>query len=172
LEALGLYYLTDSYPNTPALLLRKQVAYAQGVRLFAQANQPVEQAYMLKNEADMRLLQGYPSQAEQALLRVLALYRAAGQPPAAGVPAQCRGSGSAAAGGAAVAGLQPLPPQAAQQPAAASPAARNQPAKPVAGPAAGRQEPVAGREGMDAKRNPPSRQKQPRSHQQPAQFAE
>jgi two-component sensor histidine kinase len=78
LEATGWFYLANSYPRTTAGLPRKLAAYARAATLFAQAKRPLEHAYVLKTMADMHLLQGHSGQAEQELLHVLALYRAAG----------------------------------------------------------------------------------------------
>ncbi|MFD1873036.1 histidine kinase dimerization/phosphoacceptor domain -containing protein [Hymenobacter bucti] len=78
LEAAGWFYLASSYPRTTAELPRKLAGYARAATLFAQAGRPLEHAYVLKTIADMHLLQGHSGQAEQELLHVLALYRAAG----------------------------------------------------------------------------------------------
>jgi two-component sensor histidine kinase len=78
LEATGWFYLANSYPRTTIGLPRKLAGYERAAALFAQAKRPVEHAYVLKTIADMHLLQGHSGQAEQELLRVLALYRAAG----------------------------------------------------------------------------------------------
>ncbi|WP_233635559.1 sensor histidine kinase [Hymenobacter setariae] len=78
LEATGWFYLANSYPRTTAGLPRKLADYARAAALFAQAKRPLEHAYVLKTMADMHLLQGHSGQAEQELLHVLALYRAAG----------------------------------------------------------------------------------------------
>lgn len=78
LEATGWFYLANSYPRTTAGLPRKLATYARAADLFAQAKRPLEHAYVLKTIADMHLLQGHSGQAEQELLHVLALYRAAG----------------------------------------------------------------------------------------------
>jgi len=78
LEATGWFYLANSYPRTTAGLPRKLATYARAATLFAQAKRPLEHAYVLKTMADMHLLQGHSGQAEQELLHVLALYRAAG----------------------------------------------------------------------------------------------
>jgi two-component sensor histidine kinase len=78
LEAIGWFYLANSYPRTAHGLPRKLAGYARAAALFKRAGQPLEQAYLLKTIADMHLLQGRSGQAEQELLRVLALYQAAG----------------------------------------------------------------------------------------------
>jgi two-component sensor histidine kinase len=78
LEATGWFYLASSYPRTTVGLPRKLADYAHAAALFEQARRPLEHAYVLKTIADMHLLQGHSGQAEQELLRVLALYRAAG----------------------------------------------------------------------------------------------
>ncbi|TDN36759.1 sensor histidine kinase [Hymenobacter sp. UV11] len=78
LEASGWLHLADSYPRTMLGLPRKLVGYAHAATLFKQASRPVEYAYVLKTMADMHLLQGHSGQAEQELLHVLDLYRAAG----------------------------------------------------------------------------------------------
>lgn len=78
LEATGWFYLGGTYPRTTSGLPRKLAGYARAAALFRQAGRPVEQAYLLKTIADMHLLQGHSGQAEQELLHVLALYRAAG----------------------------------------------------------------------------------------------
>ncbi len=78
LEAAGWFYLANHYPRTTAGLPRKLAGYARAATLFEHAGQPVKHAYVLKTIADMHLLQGHSGQAEQELLRVLALYRAAG----------------------------------------------------------------------------------------------
>jgi len=78
LEAAGWFYLASSYPRTTAGLSRKLAGYARAAALFAQTGRPLEHAYVLKTMADMHLLQGHSGQAEQELLQVLALYRAAG----------------------------------------------------------------------------------------------
>jgi two-component sensor histidine kinase len=78
LEAAGWFYLASSYPRTTVGLPHKLAGYARAATLFEQAGRPLEHAYILKTMADMHLLQGHSGQAEQELLRVLALYRAAG----------------------------------------------------------------------------------------------
>ena len=78
LEATGWFWLASSYPRTTSGLPRKLAGYARAAALFEQAGRPVEHAYLLKTIADMHLLQGHSGQAEQELLRVLALYRVAG----------------------------------------------------------------------------------------------
>jgi len=78
LEAAGWFYLASSYPRTTVGLPHKLAGYARAATLFEQAGRPLEHAYVLKTMADMHLLQGHSGQAEQELLRVLALYRAAG----------------------------------------------------------------------------------------------
>jgi two-component sensor histidine kinase len=78
LEATGWFYLASGYPRTTAGLPHKLAGYARAAALFEQAHQPLAHAYVLKTIADMHLLQGQSGQAEQELLRVLALYRAAG----------------------------------------------------------------------------------------------
>lgn len=78
LQATGWFYLASGYPRTKAGLPRKLASYAHAAALFEQARQPLAHAYVLKTMADMHLLQGQSGQAEQELLHVLALYRAAG----------------------------------------------------------------------------------------------
>lgn len=74
-QAATWYYLGQVYGRNAEELPEKISCYEQAMRLFKQAGQVADQAYMLKNIADMHLLQGHPAQAEQELMQVLAMYR-------------------------------------------------------------------------------------------------
>ena len=78
LEAYGWYYLANSYPRITEYMPIKLACYQRARTRFKQAGAQLEYAYLLKTIADMHLLQGRSAQATQELLRVLAIYRAAG----------------------------------------------------------------------------------------------
>ena len=78
LEALGWYYLANSYPGIEQNRPLRLVLYSRARALFQQAGARLEEAYLLKTIADTHLLQGNSLQAIQDLLHVVALYRAAG----------------------------------------------------------------------------------------------
>lgn len=78
LEAYGWYYLANSYPRIAQNMPLKLAYYQRASVLFQQAKARLEYAYLLKTIADMHLLQGHSEQATGELLRVLAIYQAAG----------------------------------------------------------------------------------------------
>jgi two-component sensor histidine kinase len=79
LEAYGWYYLANSYPRTAAAMVFRLAYYQRASQLFRRAGAKLPYIHLLKTLADMHLLQGRSAQAEQELLHVLALYRAAGR---------------------------------------------------------------------------------------------
>lgn len=79
-QATVWYFLGQMYDRTIDELPEKIECYQQAMRLFGEAGLVSRQAYMLKMIADMHLLQGNTSRAEQELFQVLALYKSARYP--------------------------------------------------------------------------------------------
>jgi two-component sensor histidine kinase len=80
LEALGWYFLGNTYARVEAEFPAKIQCYQRAKNLYAQLGDQASEAYLLKTIADMHLLQGNSVQAVHELLDVVALYQAAGQP--------------------------------------------------------------------------------------------
>jgi two-component sensor histidine kinase len=79
-EALGWYFLANTYDNSPAALLEQIHCYEQAIHRSQLAHHLTLEAGSLKQLADVHLKQGKPALAREELLRVAALYRAAGYP--------------------------------------------------------------------------------------------
>ncbi|WP_022823678.1 tetratricopeptide repeat-containing sensor histidine kinase [Hymenobacter norwichensis] len=80
LEALGWYYLGNAYPRVAQYFPLSIVCFQRSGNLFRQLGRRPETAYMLKQVADMHLLQGHSGLAVHELEQAVALYKAAGHP--------------------------------------------------------------------------------------------
>ncbi|WP_210521299.1 tetratricopeptide repeat-containing sensor histidine kinase [Hymenobacter terricola] len=78
LEALGYYYLGQTYSSEAENLPIKIVCYQKARQLYLKLGDKPNEAYLLKQIADMHLWQGQSAQALRELQQVLVLYRAAG----------------------------------------------------------------------------------------------
>ncbi|TGD82549.1 histidine kinase dimerization/phosphoacceptor domain -containing protein [Hymenobacter wooponensis] len=78
-EAIGWYYLGNTYPRVEQEFPAKIRCYQQARERFQQLGGKAEEAYLLKTIADMHLLQGNSAQAISELLQVASLYQKAGQ---------------------------------------------------------------------------------------------
>ncbi|UOQ68322.1 tetratricopeptide repeat-containing sensor histidine kinase [Hymenobacter volaticus] len=78
LEALGWFHLGNSYPRVAYYLPLSIACFQRAGNLYRQLGRRGETAYMLKQVADMHLLQGNSVQALKELEQVVPLYKAAG----------------------------------------------------------------------------------------------
>jgi two-component sensor histidine kinase len=78
LEAMGWYYLGNTYASSTKKLAYKILCYQQAMLLYQQLGFHQEEGNMLKVLADMHLLQGDAPRALRELQQVLVLYRAIG----------------------------------------------------------------------------------------------
>jgi tetratricopeptide (TPR) repeat protein len=78
LEALGWYYLGNAYPRVAQYFPPSIACFRRAGSVFRQLGCRPETAYLLKQVADMHLLQGKSGQAVHELEQAVALYKAAG----------------------------------------------------------------------------------------------